>query len=774
MSSCPIRRALIAVYDKTGIVDFARALVEEFGVEIISTGGTAKHLKDAGIPVTLVEEVTGFPELLDGRVKTLHPKIHAGILADRDNPEHMRQLREHGIEPIDMVVVNLYPFEKTIRDPNCRFEDAIEMIDIGGPCMLRAAAKNHRHVLVVENNLKYPNVVESLTNKSLDRKERLMYAARAFGVMRAYETRVLNYLLWQYSKGGEEGAAEAETDLATIDVMINMKRESLRYGENPHQRAAIYDHETLPNATQWHDDWQNAAGMSYNNYVDAHAALALCSELTRAKRALWHRLIAGDGRAAPSQSANMKPIRGELISRRNLPHIQREGVTYFITFRLRRGELSAEERDIVMECCLHPDGKKACLHAVVAMPDHVHLILTPLDAPGGGSYSLGDILHGVKGVSARRISDRRHASGPIWQDESFDRVIRNAKEFEEKLHYVCENPVTAGLEGASTYEWSICESHPGWSEETSSAGVDLAHKLICYFPVETARDWNRLLAGSTAHTCVFIKHTNACGVGIADDPIEAYRRAYLGQPNAAMGGILAVDFNVDDAFADVVMSTLQRFKADAEASGCANPPQAFFAEVIVAPSFDEKAVEIIRTRKPWGERVRLLTVGDMSLPSLPTDYDYKRIAGGMLIQTPDLLGLNESDWRVATERAPTEQEMADLRLAWLVCKHTKSNAITLCKDGMLIGNGAGQMSRVMSCRIATWLAKENGHADKLAGSVAGSDAFFPFRDGPDILIGAGVTAIIQPGGSKRDDEVIAAANECGIAMILTGTRHFKH
>ena len=222
------------------------------------------------------------------------------------------------------------------------------------------------------------------------------------------------------------------------------------------------------------------------------------------------------------------------------------------------------------------------------------------------------------------------------------------------------------------------------------------------------------------------------------------------------------------------MATLQLFKDDAIAGGCANPPQAFFAEVIVAPGYDDDAIEVIRTAKKWGERVRLLDVGDMTRPSSPQDVDYKRIAGGMLMQTPDLLGLNEDDWKIATDKQPTDAELNDARLAWLTCKHTKSNAITICKEGMLIGNGAGQMSRVMSCRIATWLAKENGHAAKLAGSVAASDAFFPFRDGLDILADAGVTTVIQPGGSKRDDEVIAAANERGIAMILTGTRHFKH
>jgi len=265
----------------------------------------------------------------------------------------------------------------------------------------------------------------------------------------------------------------------------------------------------------------------------------------------------------------------------------------------------------------------------------------------------------------------------------------------------------------------------------------------------------------------FIKHTNACGVGIAEDPIEAYRLAYLGDPNAAMGGILAVNHPVDAAFAEAVMDSLGRWGKAAGAG-------AFFVEVWLAPQFEEAAVEVIRTAKKWGQRVRLLTVGDMNQAPAEDEFDFKRIAGGMLAQTRDTVGLNEHQWKVVTEREPTEREMADLRLAWLVCKHTKSNAISLCRDGMLIGNGAGQMSRIMSCRIATWLAKENGHAEKLTGAAAASDAFFPFRDGPDILADAGITAIIQPGGSKRDAETIAACNERNIAMIFTGTRHFKH
>jgi phosphoribosylaminoimidazolecarboxamide formyltransferase/IMP cyclohydrolase len=267
--------------------------------------------------------------------------------------------------------------------------------------------------------------------------------------------------------------------------------------------------------------------------------------------------------------------------------------------------------------------------------------------------------------------------------------------------------------------------------------------------------------------CVFVKHTNACGAAIHGDPVEAYKLAYLGDPNAAMGGILAVSFEVNAEFAEMVMDTYDRLGRSAGAGG-------FFAEVWIAPSFDNDAVRIIRARKKWGEQVLLLAVGSMRTPPESESMVYRSISGAMLVQTPDTLALNEDNWKVVTKRQPIESEVSDLRLAWLIAKHTKSNAISICKDGMLIGNGAGQMSRVMSCRIATWLAKENKHEDKLKGSAAASDAFFPFRDGPDILMDAGVTALIQPGGSKRDEDTIKACDERGVAMIFTGTRHFKH
>ena len=772
-----IKRALIAVYDKTGIADFARALVDEFGIEIISTGGTAKHLKEHGIPVTMVEEVTGFPEMLDGRVKTLHPKIHAGILADRDNPEHMRQLAEHGIKPIDMVVVNLYPFEKTVADPNCTFDQAIEMIDIGGPCLLRAAAKNHQFVLAADDPRAYGPILAVFRKTRSDLSDsglRLIEAIESFKCTTRYDAQVVTWLTHP-----QRGSERLQTRFLEF-----VEWDNLRYGENPHQTAQLLGDESHQSALDLTTGEAGFCGdqpdLSFNNFADADAALALCSELTRERGNLWHRLLVG-AKEKP-QHKQLPPISKQIETRRNLPHIQRPGATYFLTFRKLKGRFAPEERDLVMESCLYPDGKQYCLHAAVVMPDHVHILATVLESRPDEFFQLGEILRGIKGASARRINDRSKTEGSVWLDETFDRIIRNEAEFLEKLQYIVANPHTAGLDTGAGYAWCICEQEPAWIKVDSAAAIDLDHELLT--ETKEQRNWHRLRVGATssvakpasknaAPSAVFIKHTNACGVGIAGDPIEAYRRAYMGDPNAAMGGILAVNSPVTAEFASMVMETYDRFGKAAGAGG-------FFVEVWVAPSFDGDAVEIIRGKKPggpvkkWGENVRLLAVGEMTAAPDPNEMEYKSIAGGMLVQTRDLVGLNEEKWKIVTKRPPTDSEMSDLRLTWLIAKHTKSNAISICKDGMLIGNGAGQMSRVMSCRIATWLAKENGHADKLAGSTAASDAFFPFADGPEILLDAGVTAIIQPGGSKRDEDTIKACDERGAAMIFTGTRHFKH
>ncbi len=560
MSDRKIKRTLISVFDKTGIVDLARALVDEFGIEIISTGGTASLLKKEGVPVTMVEEVTDFPEMMNGRVKTLHPKVHAGILADRDSPDHMRQIKEQDIEPIDMVVVNLYPFGKTVADPDCTFEQAIEMIDIGGPSMLRAAAKNHKHVVVVSDSAQIDPLLAHMREHdgTVDADNRVALASRVFEQTADYDAAIHDYLAGRKADGTK--ATSTAIGTSRLHLPSRPLHSSLRYGENPHQHAAAYSTEASSQRNGIGTVNQkplSGTEISFNNFVDADAALALCHELSRS---------------------------------------------------------------------------------------------------------------------------------------------------------------------------------------TPDTGV---------------------------HNCVFIKHTNACGVGTHADPIEAYRRAYAGDPNAAMGGILACDFPIDAAFAETVMNTYGTWGKEFGAGG-------FFVEVWVAPAFAEDALEVIKTTKAWGQRVRLLAVGDFAVKPDAVETDVKKIAGGMLVQDRDLVGLNEDQWKVVTKRQPTDRELQDLRLAWLVCKHTKSNAITVCNDAMLIGNGAGQMSRVMSCRIATWLAKENGHADRLTGAVAASDAFFPFPDGPNILMDAGITAIIQPGGSKRDADTIGACDARNVAMICTGTRHFKH
>lgn len=580
MSHRPIKTALISVYDKTGIVEFARALATEFGIEIISTGGTARLLMDNGLPVTLVEEITGFPEMLDGRVKTLHPRIFAGILADRDNPDHMRQLAEQGIKPIDMVVVNLYPFAETVADPNCTFEQAIEMIDIGGVALLRAAAKNHEHVLSVCSNAGYDIETNDIRAGLRDSSALLDSAFSTFEMVAVLDNDIARWLDFRAHKGNRSIATLRAIDWGP-----------LRYGENPHQKADLWGTGGEPGVDLTTADSVGSRNFqrecSATNYMDLDAGVRLCGDVWRA----------------------FNPTLAEVI--------------------------------------------------------------------------------GARALSAD--------------------VSREA-ESRSQLHCAC-----------------------------------------------------------------LIKHTNPCGVGIAGDPVEAFRRAYLGDPVSAMGGMLVCSFPITKNLVAPIMGAFASWGKEAGAGG-------FFLDGWATARFgqpegddnEDVVIDAIRSTKDWGKRTRLFDCGTMAGPVGESEREYRGILGGMLVQDRDLIGLNESDWKVVTRRSPTESEMSDLRLAWLVAKHTKSNAISICKDGMLIGNGAGQMSRVMSCRIAVWLAEENGHKAKLAGSVAASDAFFPFDDGPKLLIDAGVTCIIQPGGSKRDEEVIRACDERDVAMIFTGIRHFRH
>ena len=503
----PIKRALISVSDKTGIIDFARQL-KDFNVEIISTGGTAKSLRDAGIDVRDISDVTGFPEMMDGRVKTLHPRVHGGLLALRDNPEHVAAMDQNVIQPIDMVVVNLYPFAQTIAREGVTREEAIEQIDIGGPAMIRSAAKNARDVAVVVSPTQYTGVVDELKQQrgslSLTTRERL--AHEAFQQTARYDSIVSSYL-------------GSGSDL----LLARNKSADLRYGENPHQSAAIY--QTGEGGGVANAELLSGKEMSFNNYVDADAA---------------------------------------------------------------------------------------------------------------------------------------------WQ-------------------------------------------------------------LVCDF---------------TATTCAIIKHTNPAGVGQGDTVAVAYQKALATDPVSAFGGIVAVNRAVDAEAATEITK--------------------IFTEVVIAPGYDDAALEILKSKK----NLRVLRMDSTEPTKGP---EYKQISGGMLVQTRDHHQLKREDLKVVSSRQPSEEEIRALLFAWTVCKHTKSNAIVYARDGQTVGVGAGQMSRVDSVRLGAMRAQL-----PVAGSVLASDAFFPFRDGIDEAAHHGITAVIQPGGSVRDDEAIAAANEHGLAMVFTGVRHFKH
>ena len=541
MEGVEIRRALLSVYDKTGIEDFARALADR-GVEILSSGGTARTIEAAGIEVRHLREWTGFPEMLGHRVVTLHPKVHGSILALRDDPEHQADIEKYGLEPIDLVCVSLYPFEQAIAKEGCPLADAVEMIDIGGPTMVRAAAKNHKFVTIVTDRSQYGLVLDEMraNGNQVSFALRQKLARQAFALTCHYDSAISAYL-----------AREMGEPFPQRLAFSYQKAGELRYGENPHQRAAFYVGPDADEACIARATLLGGKGISYNNYFDANGAL-------------------------------------ELI-----------------------------------------------------------------------------------------------------------------KDFD-------------------------------------AAGVAI------------------------------IKHANPAGCALDDDLVEAYRKAYFGDVNACMGGIVAVNRPVTAELARAITETYQRWGKDRGAGG-------FYAEIIIAPAFDEQALEIIRAREGWGPQVRLLEVGEITKKRNAEKF-LKYVVGGMLVQDRDLLAVNEDQWRVVSKRPPTDRELADLRFAWVVCKHVKSNAIVLAKDLTLLGAGAGQMSRVNSARLAGQIAKAYGGRGDVdtAGCVLASDAFFPFPDSLDWAVEAGATAVIEPGGAKKDDDVIARADELDLAMIFTGTRHFNH
>ncbi|WP_151449054.1 bifunctional phosphoribosylaminoimidazolecarboxamide formyltransferase/IMP cyclohydrolase [Lacisediminimonas profundi] len=518
-----IKQALISVSDKTGVLDLARAL-SALNVKILSTGGTAKLLSDNGIAVTEVADYTGFPEMLDGRVKTLHPKVHGGILARRDLAAHAAALQAHDIPTIDLVVVNLYPFAQTVAREQCSLEDAIENIDIGGPAMLRSSAKNHRDVIVMCDPADYAPVLDQIRQGEVAYETRFRLALKVFAHTAQYDGAITNYL---GSLGADREHATRSAYPSTLNLHFE-KVQEMRYGENPHQSAAFYR----------------------------------------------------DPNAGAGALANYRQLQGKELSYNNIA-----------------------DSDAAWEC---------------------------------------------------------------------------VKTFEQPA-------------------------------------------------------------------CVIVKHANPCGVAVAADPAGAYAKALQTDPTSAFGGIIAFNRPVDGVAAEAVSKQ--------------------FVEVLIAPAFTAEALAVFGAK----QNVRLL---EIALGDAVNIHDFKRVGGGLLVQSPDIKNVTEAELRVVSKKQPTEQQLRDLMFAWRVAKFVKSNAIVFAGNGMTLGVGAGQMSRVDSARIASIKAQNAGLT--LAGSAVASDAFFPFRDGLDVVVDAGATCVIQPGGSMRDQEVIAAADERGVVMLLTGTRHFRH
>jgi phosphoribosylaminoimidazolecarboxamide formyltransferase/IMP cyclohydrolase len=525
----PVRRALVSVYDKQGLADFARALAA-LGVEIVSTGGTARHLEEQGLDVLPVSQVTGFPEILGGRVKSLHPYIHGGILANRHRSSDAAEMQQHGIQPIDLVVVNLYPFRETVARPGAKVEEIVEMIDIGGPAMLRAAAKNFHAVTAVVDPADYPQVLANLERgEELPDSLRRRLAAKAFRATQRYDAAIAEWLEGLAAGHGDETAADGFPARLTLDLRLDGE---LRYGENPHQPAALFAVEGGRGIFGGFEQLQGKE-LSYNNLLDA----------------------------------------------------------------------------------------------------------------------------------------------------------------------------------------------------------DAARKMVALFDEPAV---------------VIVKHNNPCGIGRGEHLVEAYERALSTDPVSAFGSIVAVNRPAGVKLAQAMAE--------------------LFVEVVVAPEFSPEALEV------WGQKanLRLLACPPYQVPAggARRAAELRAVDGGFLAQLPDAAAEDPSTWACPTTRPPSEEEREALDFAWRSARLVKSNAIVLTDRVRTLGIGAGQMSRVDSCRLALMKAAEAGLS--VEGAVAASDAFFPFRDGLDVLAEAGVTAVVQPGGSKRDEEVIAAADEHDVAMLFTDRRHFRH
>jgi AICAR transformylase/IMP cyclohydrolase PurH len=721
----PVKRALVSVSDKTGLAVFASALHKEFGVELISTGGTAKFLRNLGLPVTDVSAVTGFPEMMDGRIKTLHPKIHGALLALRDDPEHLAAMKAHDIQPIDLVCVNLYPFAKTIEKPGVSFDEAIENIDIGGPSMIRSAAKNHRYVLVVTSPLRYEKVLGDLRQHggSSCGKHRLKQAQSAFAQTAEYDGLIAKYLakvltpevpkesdppvpyggparfLSEPSEGGIATAAEIFPDESN---RIRPLRSTLvQRLMNPDSSFAAFLTDLVTAQAV------SVAGTEAAAFVVGHGESKLASH------PIVH--IRPDQSDAAVRAAAMEAFQSIIRpcveqgkdgaievgppDRENRPQ-------YCLVTLLRNGENIAAASAIIVRC----DDLNQARHRLLT----VQLVASYFEL-----YTLRNpsAIEPVEpGLLARSLTLNLHKQQDLRYGEN---------PHQKAALYVDRQPQEASVAYAR-------QLHGKELSYINLLDADGALSVVKEF--------------STPAACI-VKHTTPCGCATAADLPTAFRRAFDGDPLAAFGGIVALNQKVE-------LDTAQAITGIDK-----------LLEVIVAPSFSEEALHLLRDR--W-KNVRLLEVGPVG-PFDSAELHLHKIVGGYLVQQRDLTGLNESDWKVVSRRAPSPGELDDLRFAWLVCKHVKSNAVVVARDQMLLGAGAGQMDRPSAARLAITKAGDRGQ-----GAVAASDAFFPFPDAPELLLNAGVTAIIQPGGSLRDKDTIDLVDTRGSAMVFTGQRHFKH
>ena len=648
--SVAIRRALLSVSDKTGLLDLANALAAR-GVELLSTGGTAKALRDAGLAVTDVSDHTGFPEMMDGRVKTLHPKVHGGLLGRAGVDDAV--MAEHGIDAIDLLVLNLYPFLKVSMDPNSTFEDVIENIDIGGPAMLRSAAKNFARVAVATDPAQYAGIVDELNahDGALSAKTRFQLAVAAFNNVAFYDACISNFLSAKQDDGTHaQFSAQANGNFVKVMVEHGIDAIDLLV-LNLYPFAKV----SMDPSSSFEEVIEN---------IDIGGPAMLRSAAKNFARVA----VATD----PAQYAG---IVAELNA--------------------NAGTLSAKTRfDLAVAAFNNVAFYDACIS---------NFLSAKQDDGSQAQFSAQANGNFVK------VMDLRYGENP-HQQAAFYRDLWPAPG---------SLATFTQLQGKELSYNNIADSDAAW---------------------ECVRQFD-------APACVIVKHANPCGVAVGVACGDAYELAYATDPTSAFGGILAFNTKLDAATCKAILDRQ-------------------FVEVLIAPDYDEGALDYARKKA----NVRVLRI-PMAKPS-PGFIDTKRVGSGMLMQTADDRVITRDDLKIVTKLAPTEAQFADLLFAWKVAKFVKSNAIVYAKDSRTIGVGAGQMSRVYSARIAGIKAQDAGL--QVEGSVMASDAFFPFRDGIDAAAEAGIKAVIQPGGSMRDNEVIAAADEHGIAMVFTGVRHFRH